>query len=307
MTQREFHAACMKLLQRVACDRRLSGTEARLTVLLLTKYANHKYGCAWPSRERLADELGVNPGTVTRSIERLESRGYFAVQRNKGRGHTNRYVPLFDDEEKGAPLHPYKGGGNEEKGANQYEKGRKPRTEKGAALHQEPSNEPSNEPANSFAVLASPLESGERRSPPMGLQCEGGANSKAAPRPEPSRRNDGLTACKQESDADIGENQEPPSVRRRVFSEMLNQNRAPMRAPSYWKERAESDRAEKMTPEERERDWLRRKFDKGFRQKMGGFGSGGWNSTGRATAGEALRLDVNRLNKTGWVASRGLV
>jgi hypothetical protein len=32
---------------------------------------------------------------------------------------------------------------------------------------------------------------------------------------------------------------------------------------------------------------------------MGGFGSGGWNSTGRATAGDAMHLDVNRLNKTG--------
>ena len=32
---------------------------------------------------------------------------------------------------------------------------------------------------------------------------------------------------------------------------------------------------------------------------MGGFGSGGWNSKGRATAGQAMRLDVNGLNKSG--------
>lgn len=32
---------------------------------------------------------------------------------------------------------------------------------------------------------------------------------------------------------------------------------------------------------------------------MGGFGSGGWNATGRPTTGELPRLDVNRLNKLG--------
>lgn len=32
---------------------------------------------------------------------------------------------------------------------------------------------------------------------------------------------------------------------------------------------------------------------------MGGFGSGGWNATGRATTVEALRLDVNRVNRAG--------
>lgn len=32
---------------------------------------------------------------------------------------------------------------------------------------------------------------------------------------------------------------------------------------------------------------------------MGGFGSGGWNATGRLTTAEALRLDVNRVNRAG--------
>ena len=259
MTQREFHAACMKLLLRVAYDRRLSGTEARIAILLLTKYANHKYGCAWPSRERLAGDLRVNPTTVTRAMDRLERHGHFAVQRNKGRGRTNRYVPLFESDEKDAPLHPFRGVGDEEKGANQYEKGCKPRTEIGAPLHQEPSNEPTKEPAKGFAALASPLESGSRRSPAAIFQ-QAGAVSEAVPKSEPSRRDDGLTSCMQEdsADADDGENQEPPSVQLRAFGEALNRNRAPMKAPTYWKERSESERAEKMTPEERERYWLER-------------------------------------------------
>ena len=32
---------------------------------------------------------------------------------------------------------------------------------------------------------------------------------------------------------------------------------------------------------------------------MGGYGSGGWNRTGRLTTSDALRLDVNSLNKSG--------
>ena len=32
---------------------------------------------------------------------------------------------------------------------------------------------------------------------------------------------------------------------------------------------------------------------------MGGYGSGGWNATGRPTTDDLLRLDVNRLNKAG--------
>jgi hypothetical protein len=35
---------------------------------------------------------------------------------------------------------------------------------------------------------------------------------------------------------------------------------------------------------------------------MGGFGSGGWNRTGRFTTSDALRLDVNSLNKSGVLA-----
>ena len=32
---------------------------------------------------------------------------------------------------------------------------------------------------------------------------------------------------------------------------------------------------------------------------MGGYGSGGWNRTGRLTTSDALRLDVNSLNRSG--------
>ena len=217
MTQREFHAACMKLLQRVACDRRHSGTDARIAILLLTKYANHKYECAWPSRETLARDLGVRPSTVTRALASLERGGYFAVQHNKGRGRTNLYVPLFADQEKDTPLRPFRGRvGDGEKGAAEARKGRSPRAEKGAALQQDLTKETNEEPLKGFASLASPPEGGERCSP----------------------------------------NQESPCLKLPALSMVLNRDRVPMKSLSYWKDRARSEKAAKMTPSERERFWL---------------------------------------------------
>ena len=37
---------------------------------------------------------------------------------------------------------------------------------------------------------------------------------------------------------------------------VLNRDRVPMKSLSYWKDRARSEKAAKMTPSERERFWL---------------------------------------------------
>jgi len=88
-------AARWQLVEALAQDSTLSSIDVRLGLLLISKYYNAKYGCAWPSRELLIDELGASRASITRSIDRLEQRGYFAVQRNKGRGRNNRYYPRF--------------------------------------------------------------------------------------------------------------------------------------------------------------------------------------------------------------------
>jgi len=84
-----------QLVEALAQDNTLSSIDVRLGLLLLSKYYNAKYGCAWPSRELLIEELGASRASITRSIDRLEQRGYFACQHNKGRGINNRYFPRF--------------------------------------------------------------------------------------------------------------------------------------------------------------------------------------------------------------------
>jgi len=131
MTRTEATAAKLKLLQAIAEDSTLAETDVRLSILLLTRYFNSEKGYAWPSRTRLARELGVALSTVTRALNRLEKRGYFAVRRDKGRGRTNHYYPAFDAvcasyEEKGAPMPPINESEGEapEKGAPAHIKGR---------------------------------------------------------------------------------------------------------------------------------------------------------------------------------------
>jgi len=120
MTRTEATAAKLKLLQAIAEDSTLAPTDYRLAILLLTRHFNAEKGCAWPSRTRLAEETGVALCTVTRALKRLETGGHFAVRRDKGRSHTNRYYPAFvavDSicEEKVASVPPIRNDGNSEK------------------------------------------------------------------------------------------------------------------------------------------------------------------------------------------------
>jgi hypothetical protein len=95
MTPSEAVAAKLGALQLIAEDASLSSCDVRLSVLLLTQYFNTDHGYAWPSRKRLSEQLNVALSTITRALVRLESRGHFTVERDPGRGHTNRYYPAF--------------------------------------------------------------------------------------------------------------------------------------------------------------------------------------------------------------------
>lgn len=45
----------------------------------------------WPSQEGLSRGLGMSKRCVIDSLARLEAAGYIAIDRARGRGHTNRY------------------------------------------------------------------------------------------------------------------------------------------------------------------------------------------------------------------------
>jgi len=99
MTSVKATAARLKLADDLVLDVRLSKTALRLGLLLLSKYYNAKRGYAWPSRERLADDLQAGVSTITLAAQRLERLGYFVLQWNKGSGRTNKYYPRFVVEE----------------------------------------------------------------------------------------------------------------------------------------------------------------------------------------------------------------
>jgi len=95
MTPAKATAARLQLADDLVLDVRLSKTALRLGLRLLSKYYNDKRGYAWPSRERLADDLQASVSTITLAAQRLDRLGYFAVQWNKGSGRTNKYYPRF--------------------------------------------------------------------------------------------------------------------------------------------------------------------------------------------------------------------
>ena len=58
----------------------LKGHEIALVVYArLRCYDNSSVGCAWPSQQRLAEDLGVSPQTVMKHMKVLISKGLITV------------------------------------------------------------------------------------------------------------------------------------------------------------------------------------------------------------------------------------
>ena len=163
MNRTEATTAKLKLLQAIAEDSTLAPTDYRLAILLLTRHFNAEKGYAWPSRTRLAEEMGVALCTVTRALNRLETRGYFTVRRDKGRSRTNHYYPAFVavtpiNEEKVAPTPPIRNDGNSEKVASAPIKGGGDAHKRAHGRHTTPLKTSIKNPVNGRASLASPPE-----------------------------------------------------------------------------------------------------------------------------------------------------
>lgn len=79
---------------------KLSHGAVRLYGVIMT-YADNSTRAAFPSRERLAEDMGVSVATIKRSIKELEDFGAMAVtrRRNKKTGnfYANHYVLSFSD------------------------------------------------------------------------------------------------------------------------------------------------------------------------------------------------------------------
>ena len=83
-------------VQAVALDTDLSHGACRLATLLAHKYADRDTGEAWPSFERLADDLSSNSRTISRYVSELEAMGWITVDRGRYRGKSSVYRLCLD-------------------------------------------------------------------------------------------------------------------------------------------------------------------------------------------------------------------
>ncbi|WFR71604.1 helix-turn-helix domain-containing protein [Prescottella defluvii] len=59
--------------------------QAFMVWAVLRKYADNETGKAWPSRETIADHLGIKPKGVDRYIKEIEDKGLVRVERRRPR------------------------------------------------------------------------------------------------------------------------------------------------------------------------------------------------------------------------------
>lgn len=105
MTERtESTAAKLVFWDALTVDPGLTHLDVHVAARLL-RYVNHKTGDAWPSLVTLAAEVHSAKRSVRRAVDHLEARGWFTVERRRGRGQSNRYMPNL---EKGTQEHLYK-------------------------------------------------------------------------------------------------------------------------------------------------------------------------------------------------------
>jgi biotin operon repressor len=90
-----FAAQKAAWIGRILLDQNITHLSFRVAVLI-GRYLNRTSGDAWPSQRRLAAELGVTTRAIQLCLDGLVAAGYLNVKVSKGRGHTNRYRPIFE-------------------------------------------------------------------------------------------------------------------------------------------------------------------------------------------------------------------
>lgn len=85
-----FQAAKEGWLKLCASYPNFSGADLAVVIAIAT-YVNSKTLDAWPSIQRLADDVNRDPSTVWKSLQRLESYRLLDVVHGRGRKKSNRY------------------------------------------------------------------------------------------------------------------------------------------------------------------------------------------------------------------------
>ncbi len=86
----------------------LLSLRAKLLGALLTHDFNYREGgFAWRGQggpDGLAERLGYRPRNVQLAAQELERAGFLRIERGQGRGHSNRYWPVFEKARQSAPI-----------------------------------------------------------------------------------------------------------------------------------------------------------------------------------------------------------
>jgi hypothetical protein len=85
-------------LDQVAADPGISGSTAKLAILIACRFLSRKTNTAWPSQPVLAELLGIRTREgVRRCVDQLVDGGHLAVEASHGRGSSNRYRIILKD------------------------------------------------------------------------------------------------------------------------------------------------------------------------------------------------------------------
>src|ERR1019366_7155910 len=79
-------------LEAVTLDQNMTGSAIRVANIIVLRYLSRTKGCAWPSFERLALDLGAGRSSIIRALALLEGLGWLVIEHNGGRHATNRYA-----------------------------------------------------------------------------------------------------------------------------------------------------------------------------------------------------------------------
>lgn len=88
--RRTFAARKFAWLEAISVDSNLTALDCRLAIRI-SRYLNWKKHCAWPSQERLANDIDCTKRAVQFSLRRLSNFGYLKILSGSRRAGTNRY------------------------------------------------------------------------------------------------------------------------------------------------------------------------------------------------------------------------
>jgi len=83
---------CFNWIQVIKKDRELS-FHSKAIAMYLSTFMNAEHDTAWPSQQRISDELGISKPTVIKYIKELESAEYLTIskKRNLSKGGDQEY------------------------------------------------------------------------------------------------------------------------------------------------------------------------------------------------------------------------